>query len=724
MRQDNFNPSKLQITDRRIVRPLILGLVFLLCLGAGLLSGYLIKQNNNPADAARAYITVENNNQTVTVDQTTGSQVIQRNSTVTIKDPTATIGYTLFAKLSQNSLPGATVTMGSSSSTTCTTASPCNIVASEARTILSTNNSNSTTASGETTTWVVKITVPAGTAVGGYIFDIEYSEESDVAMQNYTAAQCQAAASGSILTMKDARNGTYYRVKKMVDGNCWMVDNLALDLTSNYAGKPSWGTTPVTVSGTTTSVANVPQQAMNNNIAGQGQIPNNGSPKASYLYNWCAALGDTSANCASSVAATTNNTVINGTTVTSGTTTSQPEVIGICPTGWRLPKGGPEATSSTPTTTANEFAKLDIAMGGTGAGRSSANTHSLFMGTATTNTNWLGMFGGNYYNGFNNQGAFAQWWSSTAWQASTAYFLDLNIGGTFVHPALDGNKTHSFSVRCLLNPSESTFNVNTMQEMTKYACDIAAYGATKSLRDTRDGTYYRVKKMVNGKCWMVDNLALDLTSTYTGKPSWGTAPVTISGTTASAANVPQQALNTGYNTNGSVTTYLYNWCAALADTSSTCAASQSATTNNTVINGAVNSTGSTTSQPEVTGICPAPFRLPKGGPEATSSSSASTANEFAKLDIAMGGTGANRSSANTYSLFMGTATTNTNWLGMFGGNYYNGFNNQGAFAHWWSSTAWNDSGRVYSLYLNRGDTRVNPASNYDKAHGFAVRCML
>ena len=454
MRQDNFNLSKLKITGRRITRPSILGLVFLLCLGVGLLSGQIFKANNNPADAASAYITVTDNNQAVSVDQATGDQIIQRTSTVTVKDPTAGNGYTLSAKLSQNSISGAIVTMGSSSSSTCTTASPYAIVASEARALLSTDNNAATASDGDTTEWQVKILIPAGTAIGNYILDIEYSEEAHIPiqdMQEYTAEQCQAAASGAMFTMKDARDGTYYRVKKMADGNCWMVDNLALDLTSSYTGKPGWGTAPVTVSGSTTSANNVPQQILNNNTANQGQIPNNGSAKASYLYNWCAALADTSSACASSVAAAVNNTVINGARDTSGTATTQPAVTGICPAPFRLPKGGANAaTASDPATSASEFVKLDIAMGGTGIGRSSANTYPLFTGTAATNANWLGVFSGYYTSGLSVQGSVGGWWSSTAGSGTNAYGLSLNSSSTNVNPAGSNGKIVGFAVRCVL----------------------------------------------------------------------------------------------------------------------------------------------------------------------------------------------------------------------------------------------------------------------------------
>ena len=733
MHPDEFNPSKLKLTGRRINRPSILGLVFLLCLGAGLLSGQIFKANNKPADAASAYISVTDNNQIVTVDQATGDQIIQRTSRVTVKDPTAKDGYTLSAKLSQNSMSGAIVTMGNANSIACPLATPCNLNDTAARPITSTNNNNATVGDGDTTEWQVKITIPAGTELGNYIIDIEYSEASIIAMQDYTGAQCQAASAGSMFTMRDERDGTYYRVKKMIDGNCWMVDNLALDLATDYDGKPSWGTAPVTVSGTDASANNVPQQAQNNNVAGQGQIPNNGVAKASYLYNWCAALGDTSADCAASVAAVQYDTVIDGTTVTTGTATEQPEVTGICPAPFRLPKGGPEATSSDASTTASEFGKLDIAMGGTGANRVDATHRALWMGTTTTtNTHWHGVLGGGYGNSLNVQGSSGLWWSSTAYGAIHTYRMGLTSNST-VRPTSASEKLNSYAVRCVLNPSDPDLTeITNMQEMTEQVCAISSAGAMKSLRDERDGTYYRVKKMADGNCWMVDNLALDLTSDYIGKPAWNTAPVTVSGTTTSVNNVPQQILNNNTGGEGQIpnngsakASYLYNWCAALADTSSACAASVAATQYNTVISGVRDTSGTATTQPAVTGICPAPFRLPKGGPEATSSSKDTTANEFAKLDIAMGGTGASRTSANTYPLFTGTAAANTNWLGVFSGSYGNGLGGQGSVGVWWFSTAYSATDAYY-LYLNSSITLVNPAAVFGgtKIHGFAVRCVL
>ena len=349
----------------------------------------------------------------------------------------------------------------------------------------------------------------------------------------------------------------------------------------------------------------------------------------------------------------------------------------------------------------------------------------------TTDTNWLGVFSGYYSSGLYYQGNSGHWWSSTADSGTAVSYLNLGSGNTRVYPADSGNKYVGRAVRCILNPSDPDLTqISTMQEMTEQICAVSAAGAMKSLRDERDGTYYRVKKMVDGRCWMVDNLALNLEDDYAGKPAWGTAPVTVAGTDASLNNVPQQAKNNNTANQGQIpnngtakASYLYNWCAALADTSVNCFASVAATQYNTAINGETVTIGTATSQPAVTGICPASFRLPKGGPEATSGSKDTTANEFGKLDIAMGGTGANRSSANTYSVWTGTAATNTNWLGVLSGYYGSGLNYQGSYGYWWSSTA-SDATYAYNLSLGSSDTYVYPAYNRSKGIGRALRCIL
>lgn len=54
-----------------------------------------------------------------------------------------------------------------------------------------------------------------------------------------------------------------------------------------------------------------------------------------------------------------------------------------------------------------------------------------------------------------------------------------------------------------------------MQDMTTASCSISTVGETKQLRDIRDGKYYWVTKLADQKCWMTQNLALDLSTSKT-----------------------------------------------------------------------------------------------------------------------------------------------------------------------------------------------------------------
>lgn len=51
-----------------------------------------------------------------------------------------------------------------------------------------------------------------------------------------------------------------------------------------------------------------------------------------------------------------------------------------------------------------------------------------------------------------------------------------------------------------------------MQQMTSEICTSAVNGASKQLKDVRDGKYYWITKLEDGKCWMTQNLDLDITT--------------------------------------------------------------------------------------------------------------------------------------------------------------------------------------------------------------------
>lgn len=61
------------------------------------------------------------------------------------------------------------------------------------------------------------------------------------------------------------------------------------------------------------------------------------------------------------------------------------------------------------------------------------------------------------------------------------------------------------------SPLQTTLtDISEMQSMTTAICEASAMYETKQLKDTRDGKYYWVSKLADGKCWMTQNLALDL----------------------------------------------------------------------------------------------------------------------------------------------------------------------------------------------------------------------
>jgi len=58
---------------------------------------------------------------------------------------------------------------------------------------------------------------------------------------------------------------------------------------------------------------------------------------------------------------------------------------------------------------------------------------------------------------------------------------------------------------------------------------------------------------------------------------------------------------------------------------------------------------------------------------------------------------------------------------MYGGNWWNGFNNQGGNGNYWSST---QNNATNARNLNFNPEWVNPANNNDKQNGLTVRCVL
>jgi uncharacterized protein (TIGR02145 family) len=262
-----------------------------------------------------------------------------------------------------------------------------------------------------------------------------------------------------------------------------------------------------------------------------------------------------------------------------------------------------------------------------------------------------------------------------------------------------------------------------MQDLTASQCAAlttwdGANGEILVLKDKRDEKEYNVAKLADGKCWMLNNLRLGsesatmaLTSTTSNISSNWTLPqvVTTSNYDYDIAHVYGPVTGdtgTGATDYG----YLYNWCAATAG--------------GTASGGANTCTAGGTMPADSTGdVCPANWRLPKGG------NYDQTGNEFSNLVATLAGYPSNTDAGFTGAFDWGsTFVAGIQPTGAFRGNYsgswYGSFYDQGDYGYWWSGSAYPSySYSAFGLVVNTWGY-VDPVDADDRDFGFAVRCLL
>jgi len=297
---------------------------------------------------------------------------------------------------------------------------------------------------------------------------ITYTAQDGTTMQSFTTHMCAAMDTYGTQVLTDTRNSQNYRVRKMPDGRCWMIDSLKLsdftltsansDVSANFtipanpvqsgADRATNGTCVdnslgitgtgnyLTCDGTTSDITGTPANTNFNFIAysdpaqaGQGSYEDNCLSRNSistdsltacgYLYNWYTATAGTG----------TRDTGANVNASSS-----------LCPLGWKLPTG----------TDSGQFAILNNAMA---TGVTTPDTTS----SATTLPNWRyngpfeGASSGTYSNGFIGMGDSFAYWSSTARSNTFSYSAYSNA--TLIHPGNFDNppyKCNGYSIRCIL----------------------------------------------------------------------------------------------------------------------------------------------------------------------------------------------------------------------------------------------------------------------------------
>ena len=256
-----------------------------------------------------------------------------------------------------------------------------------------------------------------------------------------------SASLSSVTALTDTRDSKTYAVARLSDGNCWMIENLKLDNTSQLSSdntrSPSLPLTNDYANSTTsnylsatssiwcgTESAACDDQSMLNTVntvstvSSMSSMDENVYSYGNY-YNWYSA------------------TAGHGTFAkTSGDTTGD-----ICPKGWKLPAGEENASAG--------FSALDLSMGGAGYSQTGSNglAQSAKWRSFPNNYIYSGFFDpSDNQNSPTTRGRFGYYWTKTAYDND--YSLDLanflQVGLSALRPGTQGSyKYNGFAVRCI-----------------------------------------------------------------------------------------------------------------------------------------------------------------------------------------------------------------------------------------------------------------------------------
>ncbi len=295
---------------------------------------------------------------------------------------------------------------------------------------------------------------------------------------------------------------------------------------------------------------------------------------------------------------------------------------------------------------------------------------------------------------------------------------------------------------------------NNMQDITPDICDASETHETKQLTDVRDGKKYWVTKMLDGNCWMSQNLALDLSTSTALTP--GTSDVSSNWT-------PGRTTTSSVTTGSTTKTETYSWDlgdyviinptgATACDSNSTglsactgqfvAVGSRTPSTdpnfhknngNKTYTateydahylagnyyqwNAATAGTGGEIANANATGsICPKNWKLPN--------SNTTTKNSFTYLlqqyGVSSSPSGTSSVNGNAYNIAQSPL------FFVQGGDVWSGQSNPfevaGQYGNYWSSRAYPDTYNAYRL--NFGSSSVNPSAYTSRYVGYSLRCLI
>ncbi|MBR3323710.1 hypothetical protein IKG16_02385 [Candidatus Saccharibacteria bacterium] len=362
-------------------------------------------------------------------------------------------------------------------------------------------------------------TLPGGLTLGAYTVELTSSWHSstytwankfyiyDTVMQDFTSAECDSmptstAESYNYITAMDSRDNKFYKMSKLADGHCWMIDNLALD------GMDASGNvrtlTPADSNVTTSRPLAV-------NIE-------NGTP-AEYdvvqIYSGAANLVTDTCNLETNPYCIVNTTtkygnLYNWNAATAGvgkydTPLGATIYESVCPKGWRLPDIVGDFGYE------NLFGKYSLP-----TGYSKDGSAAQALQQAPFNFTLSGLTRSADDNMYYNAGLTGSYISRVASNGDNGAYQGLGInsmpdgGGYVIRPGNGNDKRSGRAVRCVFGgqPDEIMQNF-TVTQCTNLAESTAEADNRKTMIDSRDGKFYTISKLADGNCWMTSNLALD-----------------------------------------------------------------------------------------------------------------------------------------------------------------------------------------------------------------------
>ena len=286
----------------------------------------------------------------------------------------------------------------------------------------------------------------------------------------------------SVSALTDERDGETYAIAKLADGNCWMIENLRLEAedtrgTTNVALAQGYATS--TSFGDFTGLADAESAGFSNSTLansrystdgsngtvniGSGSSPGYRFPRYNNL-NTPASAGNRPTNPTSNVFADDGTTVgmygygnyytwsaaIANTIYYSSSTatdesgkTSENVNTSICPSGWKLPYGRDSGNGNT----SGGFHYLNYKMNN----NSDVTDYTANKKLRGFPVNIL-LSGGYSINEDLERGSTGYYWSSTAFNKSSAYSLALD--NSSVYPGVyNVTKSLGFSIRCIASGS-------------------------------------------------------------------------------------------------------------------------------------------------------------------------------------------------------------------------------------------------------------------------------